>query len=68
MDHKFQKLAIAVGDVVNLVGLKSELAIQKKTLIEKSIHLRSWDKNGGKVGDEGWGIKQIPYNSKCIGH
>ena len=36
MDHKLQKLAIAVGDVVNLVGLKSELAIQKKALIEKS--------------------------------
>ena len=53
MDHKLQKLAIAVGDAVNLVGLKSELAIQKKALIEKSIHIRSWDKNGGKVGEEG---------------
>lgn len=50
MDHKLQKLAIAVGDAVNLVGLKSELAIQKKEqLIEKSIHV-FWDKNGGKVG------------------
>lgn len=39
MDHKLQKLAIAVADVVNLVGLKSELAIQKKSLIEKSMHL-----------------------------
>lgn len=67
MDHKLQKLAIAVGDAVNL-RLKSELAIQKKALIEKSIHISSWDKNGGKVGEEGWGIKQIPYNSKCIGH
>lgn len=38
MDHKLQKLAIAVGDVVNLVGLKSELATQKKALIEKSMH------------------------------
>ena len=39
MDRKLQKLAIAVADVVNLVGLKSELAIQKKSLIEKSMHL-----------------------------
>lgn len=39
MGHKLQKLAIAVGGVVNLIGLKSELAIQKKLLIEKSVHL-----------------------------
>lgn len=40
MDHKLQKLAIAVGGVGNLIGLKSELAVQKKLLIEKSMHLR----------------------------
>lgn len=39
MDHKLQKLAVAVADVVHRVGLKSELAIQKKSLIEKSMHL-----------------------------
>lgn len=30
MDYKRKKLAIEVGNVVNFVGLKSELAVHKK--------------------------------------
>lgn len=37
-DQKLQKLAIAAGDAVNLVGLKSELAIQKKALQDREIN------------------------------
>lgn len=40
MHHKLQKLATAIGGAVNLIGLKNELAVEKKSLIEKSIHFR----------------------------
>lgn len=40
MDHKLQKLATAIGEAVNLIGLKNEFVIEKKSLIEKSMHLR----------------------------
>lgn len=51
MDYKVQKLAIAVGDVVNLVELKGKPAISEE-ITDREINtswIRSCDKNSGKV-------------------
>lgn len=63
MNHKLQKLAIAVGDVVNLLRLKSELAISKKSLIEKSMlpGVRSWGKNSEKVAGGRCKVSSLQY-------